>query len=89
MRNNQAGDAFLKASMLENTIPQRAFRLYVERAGQVVKDQQFGLTDEHARRRCAAVALPPDVVSRAQERGRARDLWTTVEELLAELEYSP
>jgi predicted ATPase len=30
--------------------------------------------------------LPPDVVSAAQERGRARDLWETAKELLAELE---
>ena len=28
---------------------------------------------------------PADVVAAAQERGRARDLWATVEELLAEL----
>jgi tetratricopeptide (TPR) repeat protein len=33
----------------------------------------------------AAEALLPDVVARAQERGRARDLWGTVEELLDEL----
>ena len=32
----------------------------------------------------AAESLPRDVVARAQERGRARDLWATVEELLAE-----
>jgi tetratricopeptide (TPR) repeat protein len=31
-----------------------------------------------------ASSLPPDVVARAQARGRARDLWTTMEELLAE-----
>jgi tetratricopeptide (TPR) repeat protein len=39
-------------------------------------------------RHIAAVAttLPPDVVAVAQERGRARDLWETVEELLVELE---
>jgi predicted ATPase len=33
----------------------------------------------------AALTLPPDAVAVAQERGRARDLWATVEELLAEL----
>ena len=32
----------------------------------------------------AAESLPRDVVIRAQERGRARDLWATVDELLAE-----
>jgi hypothetical protein len=35
----------------------------------------------------AAVAetLPPEVVTAAQERGRARDLWETAQELLEEL----
>jgi hypothetical protein len=33
----------------------------------------------------AAATLPPDVVAAAQERGRARDLKATVEELLEEL----
>jgi predicted ATPase/DNA-binding SARP family transcriptional activator len=33
----------------------------------------------------AAKALPPDTVAAAQERGRARDLWATAQELLAEL----
>ena len=33
----------------------------------------------------AAATLPPDVVAAAQERGRARDLEATVQELLAEL----
>jgi tetratricopeptide (TPR) repeat protein len=33
-----------------------------------------------------AATLPPDVVAAAQQRGRARDLWETAEELLAELE---
>ncbi|MFW9998287.1 MAG: tetratricopeptide repeat protein, partial [Candidatus Odinarchaeota archaeon] len=33
----------------------------------------------------AAEALPPEVVASAQERGRARDLWDTVRELVAEL----
>jgi tetratricopeptide (TPR) repeat protein len=33
----------------------------------------------------AATALPPDIIAAAQDRGRARDLWATVEELAAEL----
>jgi tetratricopeptide (TPR) repeat protein len=33
----------------------------------------------------AASALPPDVVAAAQERGRARDLWATAEELRNEM----
>jgi hypothetical protein len=32
------------------------------------------------------VSMPADVVALAQERGRSRDLWATVEELLVELE---
>jgi tetratricopeptide (TPR) repeat protein len=34
----------------------------------------------------ATATLPPESVAAAQERGRARDLWATMEELLAELE---
>jgi len=43
--------------------------------------------EDVAGRHIAAVAatLPPDVVAAAQERGRARDLEATVDELLAEL----
>jgi len=33
-----------------------------------------------------AAALPPDVVAAAQKRGKARDLWATAKELLAEFE---
>jgi hypothetical protein len=32
-----------------------------------------------------AATLPPDVVTAAQGRGKARDLWATAEELLTEL----
>ncbi len=35
-----------------------------------------------------AATLPPDVVTAARERGRARDLWETAAELLAELEQT-
>jgi len=31
-------------------------------------------------------ALPPDIAAAAQARGRARDLWATARELLAEVE---
>jgi hypothetical protein len=33
-----------------------------------------------------AATLPPEVVGAAQERGRARDLWETAQELLEELD---
>jgi hypothetical protein len=44
--------------------------------------------EDVAGKHIAAVAatLPTEVVAAAQERGRARDLWATAEELLAELE---
>jgi hypothetical protein len=44
--------------------------------------------EDVAGREIAALAesLPPDVVAAAQERGRGRDLWATVRELLIELE---
>jgi DNA-binding SARP family transcriptional activator len=43
--------------------------------------------EDVAGKHIAAVAatLPPDAVAAAQERGRVRDLWATVEELLTEL----
>jgi hypothetical protein len=43
--------------------------------------------EDVAGRHIAAVAerLPPEVVAAAQERGKARDLWATAGELLAEL----
>jgi hypothetical protein len=34
----------------------------------------------------AAESMSPDVVAAAQERGRARDLWETARELLADLD---
>jgi len=34
----------------------------------------------------AADSLSPEIVAAAQERGKARDLWETAEELLAKLE---
>jgi hypothetical protein len=42
--------------------------------------------EDFAGRHIAAIAatLPPDVIKAAQERGQARDLEATVEELLAE-----
>ena len=46
-----------------------------------------GFADTFGRHIAAVAAtLPPDVVAAAQERGRARDLWATMEELLKELE---
>ena len=36
----------------------------------------------------ASTALPTESVDAAKERGRARDLWATVEELLDELSDS-
>ena len=35
-----------------------------------------------------SAALPPDVAIAAQERGKKRDLWLTVNELFAELQES-
>ena len=37
----------------------------------------------------ASQSLRPDVVAAAQQRGRARDLWDTAKELLAEPEADP
>jgi tetratricopeptide (TPR) repeat protein len=65
---------------------ERAVELYAlaSRYPIVAKSRWF---EDVAGRQIAAVAatLPPDVVTAAQERGRARDLWETAEELLEEL----
>ena len=44
--------------------------------------------EDVAGKHIAAVAatLPPEVVAAAQERGKARDLWATAEEMLKELQ---
>jgi ATP/maltotriose-dependent transcriptional regulator MalT len=66
---------------------ERALEMYALalRYRQVSNSRWF---EDVAGRRIAAAAagLPQDAVAAAQERGRARDLWATVEELLAELE---
>jgi hypothetical protein len=58
------------------------------RYGYVANSRWF---EEVAVKEITAVAktLPPDVVAAAQERGRARDLWATAEELLEELGGQP
>lgn len=66
---------------------ERAIELYTlaSRYPYVANSRWF---EDVAGRHIAAVAatLPPEVVAAAQERGRARDLWQTAEELLKELE---
>ena len=47
------------ASWTSRPLPQSALGLDVQRAGQVVKDQQLGVADEHARR-SRALRLPPE-----------------------------
>jgi tetratricopeptide (TPR) repeat protein len=67
--------------------PERAVELYAlaSRCPYVANSRWF---EDVAGREIAvaAASLPPDVVAVAQERGRARDLRATAEELLAELE---
>jgi len=74
-------------SMADEGQTERAAEVYalVSRYPFVANSRWF---EDVAGRHIAAVAatLPPEVVAAAQERGRARDLDATVEELLAELE---
>jgi predicted ATPase/DNA-binding SARP family transcriptional activator len=67
--------------------PERAVELYAlaSRHPHVANSRWF---EDVAGRHITAAAetLPPDAVAAAQERGRARDLEATVQELLAELE---
>jgi tetratricopeptide (TPR) repeat protein len=71
---------------LDDGAPERAVELYAltSRYPYVANSRWFAdiAGDEIA---AAAEALPPEVVAAARERGRARDLWTTVEELQEEL----
>jgi predicted ATPase len=66
---------------------ERAVEIYAlaSRYGHVAQSR---LCEDVVGRHIAAVAaaLPPDVLAAAQERGLVRDLWSTVEELLAELQ---
>ena len=66
---------------------QRGVELYalVSSHGYVANSVWF---DDVVGKEIAAIAetLPTDVVSAAQKRGKARDLWMTVEELLEEFE---
>ena len=66
---------------------ERAVELYALASGypHVANSRWF---EDVAGRQVAVVAstLPPEVAAAAQERGRARDLWQTAEELLTELE---
>jgi tetratricopeptide (TPR) repeat protein len=65
---------------------ERAVELYAlaSRYPYVANSQWF---EDVCGKHIAAVAatLPPDVVSAAQERGQARDLWATADEMLEEL----
>ena len=69
---------------------ERAVELYALafRHGRVANSRWFeDVAGKHIA--VAATTLPPEVVATAQERGRARDLWATMEDLLAELEANP
>jgi tetratricopeptide (TPR) repeat protein len=67
---------------------ERAVELYALASRYPLVANSRWFEDIAGRHIAAAAQLPPDVVAAAQERGRARDLWATVEELLAELEES-
>jgi predicted ATPase/DNA-binding SARP family transcriptional activator len=72
--------------LLDSGAPERAVELYAlaSRYPYVAHSRWF---EDVAGREITAIAetLPPEVVAAAQERGRTRDLWATVEELLDEV----
>jgi tetratricopeptide (TPR) repeat protein len=72
--------------LIDQSENERAVELYTmaSRYGFVANSRWF---EDIAGKHIAAVAatLPPEVVTAAQERGRARDLWVAVKELLKEL----
>jgi tetratricopeptide (TPR) repeat protein len=73
--------------LLDEGAPERAVELYaqVSRYPYVAHSRWF---EDVAGREIAAAAqaLPPEVAAAARERGRAGDLWATVEEALDELD---
>jgi tetratricopeptide (TPR) repeat protein len=74
-------------SLVRQDAVERAVELYglASRFPHVAKSRWFeDVAVKHVS--AAAATLSPDVVSAARERGRARDLWSTAQELLAELE---
>jgi tetratricopeptide (TPR) repeat protein len=76
--------------LLDKGAPERAVELYALAARYPYVANSRWFEDVAGREiGAAAEALPPDVVANAQERGRARDLWATMEELLEELDGSP
>ena len=43
------------SGLLKDSFPECAFRLHVQRTGEIIKNQQFRLADKHPRRRPAPV----------------------------------
>ena len=73
--------------LLDGGKPEKAMEIYelACRFGAVANSSWFeDVVGVHIA--AATATLPPEVVEAAQARGRARDLWATAEELLAELE---
>jgi tetratricopeptide (TPR) repeat protein len=69
---------------------ERAVELYALASRYPVVTNSRWIQDVAGKRVAAAgAALPPDAAAAAQERGRARDLWGTAKELLAELRREP
>jgi tetratricopeptide (TPR) repeat protein len=72
--------------LLDEGAPERAVELYALASRYPNVANSRWVEDVAGREiRAAAEGLPPEVVASAQERGRVRDLWATVEELLDEL----
>jgi hypothetical protein len=70
----------MREGQKERALELLAFVLSHPLTWQWIKDRAAPLVNE------LKAELSPDGFSAAQERGRARDLWATAEELLAELE---
>ena len=71
----------------EQGAPERGLELYaLARQHPLIANNQAFTTFFGQRLDAASTALPPEAAQPAQKRGRARDLWATARELLAELE---
>jgi hypothetical protein len=72
--------------LADDAKPERAVELYALAEREYPRDDPWSMAVYGCELAAVAASLPTDMATAAQARGRARDLWATVRELLAELE---
>jgi predicted ATPase len=72
--------------LADDDAPERAIELYTLAEREFPRDDPWRAAVYQRELTAVAAALPAEAAAAAQERGRARELWATARELLAELE---